>query len=323
MQSLVISVVFGEPLRHGVGWITEREAEHVPPVGAPITLVTGEDEELIVCHVVRAWDADEDSPGGIFIYAGPDLPSAEFSASMEEDDWEPLAPETVTELLDVIAHSPAVANVHHLILCIGDPDTIATDPGRMWAWSVEPEDPTLPLFGQRARVFPTSEAPDEDADEAASEVDANYDMMGRASADNGVTAGLATVTVFAAIAEPGEADIVLWTPTLGDIDLLDLVASGWSPVTEEYGFDPVEFRLADRIRLAMATRLTLTEGPHGDPEIVDWDVQDAVSVDPNDYELLPPLLAGNCSAARDLVNIDDIVAGWISELRDGDSKAND
>lgn len=280
----VISMVFGT-LGQRVGWVAEEDMPALPVAGMAVAIRAAGHPGVAYGQVYRFWPGGDDAPSGVLIYGGPDVPDDAFQLGLEEAGWQRLSDEAMESLSQAIDDTPTLAAVHEAYIVAGDPRSpdVAVLRRRL-----VPPDPSLPLFGQRLRLGGPEDAPEADSQ-------------------------IGAVCVYSGLIEPGVARVFLWMPDLGPLEPEVMVANEWQILGIPEDFDPEEFRLADRVRLALATSITFQTTRTGTQQVQDWSVSESEPVTEADYELLPLLLAENQRAAGELADLDRIVARWAVE----------
>ena len=308
MIELTLAVVFGRP-GEVVGWATQERADAVPPLGmrAQFRVVDpadpGSDDDpdrLLYAQVLFSGERDD---GGhlAFLYGGTEVPSQEFADFLEAAQWTVLDAAAAEEVLSVCASAPPMAAVHETLLVTGDPDL-----GEVQAWlrSALPSEPVLPVFGQRVLLDPADSTGEDTSDTLPRVLD--LDRPGS------LAEGMPALTLHAEIVEPGFAKVVFWVPDPGEVDAFALSAAGWDQVSVPDQFDPELFRLSRRIELAARTDIRTEVDDYGLERVRDITVAGAETVDPDDYELLPPAVAVHCQVQREMSDLEDVVREWSS-----------
>jgi hypothetical protein len=277
----------------------------------------------LVTQVVYV-EEEEDGTEVSYLFGGEEIPDSDLQARFEAAFWTRMSDDEARDVLEIVAVTPPVAAIHDVLLLVGDPTARDEDgnlvPVEAWNFYLNPDDPRLPMFGQRLQfdllnwIPDEDDEEDEDLDDLDEDVDSeendpvipqDIDVWVPSSAAEGATA----LVVYCSIVDVGEAQVSFWVSSLGDIDGFDLMAAGWEKLGPDT-FDPVEFRAAERIDLALRTHLEIRMDPYGEVYLTDFEIQDAVNVSEDQYALLPPSMIEACRAARELLDVDDIVRDW-------------
>jgi len=308
MIPLTLAVVFGQP-GDVVGWATQEEVPETPPLGmrASFRLVEEgverpEDSrgEIIYAQVMFAGEGD-DGRHLAFLYGGPETPSDIFVSMMESAKWTELDAPSAEDILTVCTLAPPLAAVQEVLLVAGDPD----DHSSLQAWSrtAVPSDPVLPAFGQRLLMDAVEGLTDEELENAPEE---SLDP----TIPGSIKTGVSVVTIYSSITEPGFGEVTLWTKDLGDVDGFALSSADWSQISIPDDFDPDAARLARRVELAMRTNIATEIDAYGVEHVTDAILEKAEEVAPEDYELLPSVLAFHCQAQREMLNLENLMEEW-------------
>lgn len=243
----------------------------------------------IVSQVIMA-ETREDGVEVGYLFAGEEAPDEITEQRLSDGDWTRLEDEDALRVMELVMSAPPTASMHDLLLVIGEEDP------QVWALTLEPEDPLLPMFGQRITL-----------DALGAEVDETT---------------MPALVIYSALVEAGVGEAVFWVDELtATVDGFDLLAAGWELLDEDE-FDASEFRLGDRIRVARAVELTLEVDEDGDTYLTDFAVHDAESIPADCYELLPEALAEYCQFAAEVAsNSDAMLEEWRRELEGGSSAA--
>lgn len=261
----------------------------------------------------------EDGSAVVYLFGGEDLPDESMTDRLEANSWTQLESDEAHSVMEVVSAAPPTAAAHDVLLVVGDPFSQPDgSPVAFQAWNrmIAPEDPLLPMFGQRLVVDLLDSVSDDalepdlrdDGDSVPFRVVIPVDPWTPGNASDGVN----TVVVYCAVVDAGVAQVVFWAPSLEAIDGFDLLAAGWEMLTEE-DFDPLDFKLAERIELALKTELQIELDEDGEPYLTDFQIRDAAEVSPDLYDLLPPGLAEQCRFAAEMTEADDVLARWRDE----------
>lgn len=337
---VIVSVLFG--LReNAVGWIIEEQLPELPPVGVPVVInIESNGIASIEGQLYRTWESNEESgePGGMLIYGGTEIPTAEFQNILEQVGWEKLTQDAIVVLFAAVQQTPVMAALHDVLIVVGDPEK--QDEMTAFQRILRPYDPTMLLFGQRVRLNLANEMGDDEEsltqeilaslpsdlqgqeemsvedlmkirDEELMEVE--QELKGLISTDH-IVKGIPAITIFSTIIRNGTGRIVFWCPTLGNVDPTVLIANEWQQVSIPDDFDPQDFRLYERINLAKRATITFEPTEFGTFQTKEWDIEDPLSVKDEDFMLMPPVLVENIKAKRDIASINDYITEWAKEL---------
>lgn len=322
-MAVTLCVAFGTP-EEPAAWAAVMDDEWEPTIGMRAEFhvkASAEDEEdlfEIVAQVVYIGSADDGS-AITYLFGGEDLPDEDMTDRLELNSWTRLPDEDARNVMDVVSAAAPTAAAHDILLVVGDP--FARSDGaevayQAWNRIIAPEDPLLPMFGQRLVVDLLDSASDDAFGTDVVEEDPKTPFKVLIPVDpwtpGTAASGVNTIVVYSAIVDAGVAQVVFWAPSLASIDGFDLMAAGWEMLDEE-DFDPVEFRLTERVELAAKTELRIALDEDDEPCLIDFQIQDAAEVSPDCYDLLPPGLAEHCRFAAEMVSADDIVAQWREE----------
>ena len=306
----VISLVFG-PLHNPVGWAGEEDLPAVPMVGQ--TLIIDFDNVPVPSirgQIYRTWEDPELETASVLIYAGHQPPPEGTPDALSGSGWQQLSDETATHLARVVEETPVIAAIHEVVLAVGKKDEASM---RVYRRTLNPEDPVLPLLGQRllVDVLESNELdendPGFDDDEYLKIINAHLDGEGSPSVSD---FGLPVLTVHASELQKGSARILMWTPDLGDVSESVLLDTGWSKTSpDDRCLDP-DFKLSRRINLAMRTELTLKENEYSSVSLGDWFISNPGDITDEDKELMPVLLWEQTLAAQEIGSLNEIIAGW-------------
>jgi len=306
----VISLVFG-PLHAPTGWAGEEDLPVLPMVGQ--TLVIDFDNVPVPSvrgQIFRTWEDPDLDTASVLIYAGHQPPADGTADALTGSGWQQLSNDTVTHLARVVEETPVIAAVHEVVLAVGGSTPATTS---VYRRTLNPDDPVLPLLGQRllVDVLENNELdeddPEFDDDEYLAKINDHLRGVGSPRVSE---FGLPVLTVHTSELQKGSARILMWTPHLGDVPEGALLDTGWVKTSpEDRCLDP-DFRLARRVNLAMRTELTLQENDYSSVSLGDWYINDPSDVTEEDKELLPVLLWEQTVAAQEIGSLDEIVAGW-------------
>lgn len=337
----LVCLLFGT-LEQNVGWTTAQELSTAPTVGMLTNIKVefrgedGTETDSLDIPAVIAWVEEADDGDLVYLYGGPTLPDADDLAILDAGDWERLEPDTATKAIEVIDGAPPAAGFHNVLLFIGDPNDVDED-GKahfdVWNRPLIPDDPFLPIFGERLPIdlFDCTEYEDEGPDESDEDADGEFDEDLDEDIDDDELSieledleppvfpdpwdggnpsdGYPALVIYTAITGLGEAGVAFWIPRLDGADGFDLTAAGWEKLDAD-AFDVEEFRASERINLATRTNLVTSQDEDGFWYLSEAVIDDAASVSPDQYELLPPAIADQCRFASELGSLENIVESW-------------
>lgn len=336
-MDVTLCLVFGSRDR-AVVWAGSYETEEPPLTGqsTEVHLHTqpdmGEPEpDSIIAEVVHS-EISEEGQAVVFLFAGEELPDERITTLLEALRWVPMSDSQAQDVMEIVEAAPPMARVHDVLLVVGDMDRVDADGNpdvEAWNRTISADDPVIPMFGERLYVdvldaIPLYDEEDFYSDEAEEDEDLAEDdesidpedieLLLEADESNVGSAanGLPAVVFYSAKVDPGEAQVGFWVSSLGDVTGFDLVAAGWEKMTPDT-FDPVEFRLAERVDLSRRTNIDTDFDDEGQIILNDYEVENAAQVTESQYELMPSALVNHCRAAKEMLGIDDIVSGWADE----------
>jgi hypothetical protein len=332
-MNLTLCICFGtseNPL--GVSLTIRRHDDDILRLGSitKFNLTDDEGPEPVLAEVMYN-GLDDDGDPISFLYAGPELPDAETLAMFDDAEWNRMSDEEAQDILDnIIAHAAPNASLHEAILFAGDPS--GGDPAHpMQAWRrvFSPDDPLIPMFGQRIVMDPLDAVGDDDEEDLDDEEELTPDeeaqldyelevdptRVGTLYHDENL---LPVAIIYAAKVAPGEAQVAMWTKSLQPVSGFDLVAAGWEmlDLTSE---ELIEFNVTERIRLALSTHIDVAYDEEDVPYLVDFDIDNAENITDKQIEFLPAILREQVFAARELDHIDDFIDSW----KTGDQDSNE
>jgi hypothetical protein len=329
-MDVTLCLVFGS-LDRAIVWAGAYETDQPPMAGqsTEIHLHTQPDmqdsePETIIAEVVHS-EVSEEGETVVFLYAGEDMPDEHTISLLSALRWLPMSDNQAQDVMEIVAAAPPMARLHDVLLIVGDVNNLDSEGNpsvEAWNRTISADDPVIPMFGERMYVDVIDAVP---LDEDYEEVDENLDIdnedivfIPAANEENTGSAenGLPAVVFYAAKVDPGEAQVGFWVSSLGDITGFDLVAAGWEKMTQDT-FDPIEFRLSERVDLSRRTRIETDFDEEGQIVLNDFEVKNAAEVTESQYELLPSALANHCRTAKEMLSIDDIVSGWVDEQGNG------
>lgn len=342
MSRIMLCVAFGSKT-HPAAWASSLDVEELPSIGMRTQLFlhsraestenletsAEEDDSSYVVAEVAHVGVDDDGVPVAYLFASSDLPDDETIGYLEQGHWVRLGDDAARGILTILESSPPAAATHEVMLVLGDvaPDG---DPSKVEAWTkcFLPDDPRIPMFGDRMLLDPLDALGEYEDSEDEDSADADggetpdkesaegtpynrwLDLEQQGSDDEGYPA----LVFFAAKVDAGEAQVAFWIPKPGTLNGFDLLAAGWQQMSVEE-FDPIEFRVVERVDLASRTVIRVQENSDESLGLlVDYEVDNAASVRDDQLELLPPVLAEHCLASRELGDIDAIIESW----RDGE-----
>lgn len=331
-MDVTLCVAFGSRER-AVVWAGSYQTEFAPTPGQSTEIhlhsqpdARDEDPESIFAEVVHA-ETEDDGTTIVFLYAGEQLPDDHICMLLEASQWVPMNAVQARDVMEIVDAAPPMAHTHDVLLVVGDLEAKDEDGNptfESWNRAIIPDDPVIPMFGERLYVdvldaLPSDdeedESDDEDEDLSDSPTLVGLQMIANEDDTGSAATGLPAVVFYAAKVDPGEAQVGFWVSSLGDVSGFDLVAAGWQKMTPDI-FDPIEFRLGERVDLARRTRIDSDVDDDGQLFLKDFELRDAARVEESQYELLPSALVNHCKAAKEMLGIDDIVSGWLDEQSD-------
>lgn len=257
-------------------------------------------------------DVQEDGTTVAVAYGGPVLPDAGQEHVLDAGSWSRHGDENAGDLTNIAITSPLTAVAHNVTLVVGDLlDEAGESQVQIWNRCVCPTEPAIPIFAQRFFVMLTDSAEVYGYDHAVNPVDQSRVEIDL-SIPGTVATGLPGIVAYAALTGPGFGHVILWVPTFGDVDAVDLLAAGWQQITPEYMNTNGDVLIAERTRLALRTRLVFQEHPNGEVSLDEFFIDDAASVPASSYVLLPPWAAAQCEFAAAL-DEDDLIGRWMAD----------
>jgi len=335
-MDVTLCLVFGSR-EHAIVWAGSYETEEPPLPGqsTEVHLQTqpdlGEPEpESIIAEVVHS-EISEEGQAVVFLFAGEELPDERITELLTALRWVPMSDVQARDVMEIVEAAPPMARVHDVLLVVGDLNRVDEDGNpdlEAWNRTINADDPVIPMFGERLYVDALDAIPlydEDDFDDADDSEDdelvmEEIELVPEANEENVGSAanGLPAVVFYAAKVDPGEAQVGFWVSSLGDITGFDLMAAGWEKMTPDT-FDPVEFRLEERVDLSRRTHIDTDFDDEGQMILNDYEVEGAALVTESQYELMPSALVNHCRMAKEMLGIDDIVSSWADEQGDSTS----
>lgn len=303
-----------------------------------LAALIGENDEFDTYGLGWPDEDDDDDDGfihahqiaSVLVYGGLDVPTPEQEELLYETGWIPVDSELTGTLAGLISEIPPIAVVHESVLAVGDPDNHNSI--TMYATTGMPDDPSVPLFGERARLPLTDGPLDDDYDDFSDDMtDEEYRDAWIAREDklmeaidreiatetprNIRTEGFPVITLGSWMVEPGLARVLYWTPTLGDVTPQDLLDAQWEIQTIPDAVDPTASDFATMVRLAKRTRLRF------EPSIMtylrprDWTITNADTLTDTELTYLPSELVDHVLTGREMESLDTIIDSWANELK--------
>lgn len=325
-----LCVAFGS-LENPSAWASEIPDNWTPVIGMRtqfnmhVEQENGDtDDYEIVGQVVYTESDEEDGSTLAFIYGGEKEPEIVIQLLLEANGWVRLDDSEAHEIIQIVQIAPPSATMHDVLILVGDMET-KDENGKLvfdvWTRLFEPEDPLLPMFGQRLFIDVVNSVDDEEAerildDQGNVEI---ADLDAPASLDKGIPG----LVIYCAIVSPGVAQMAFWVKSLGDIDGYTMMASGWEKIDQEDIDDNGDFRLEERLDLALRTRLDLKADKEGFPYLDDFSIDNAEEIPESSYDILPPMIVEYCKFAKELKpveNIDGLIAGWEDKGENNDER---
>jgi hypothetical protein len=333
---ITLCVAFGSTADHAV-WAGTYRTDELPEVGMRTELrltdssIEKTDHDSIVAEVIYS-DVDSDGDPVVYLFAGPQIPDADVTDLLVQSSWVELGEEAAFGVMTILDAAPPTAAIHDVLLVIGDPsrtDEQGNPDVEAWHRVVAPHDPMIPMFAERLYLDPTDSMsdPDEDDDfdddrefpEGDAAVDGEFPDSRMTNLDidldepGSPDEGYPCLVFYASKSEPGEAQLGFWVTSLGELTGFDLVAAGWVRLTPEE-FDAGDFRVAERVELALRTEIVTDLDEDGDPFLVDFEITDAIDVREDQYELLPHLLQEQAKASHELARVEDVIRAWSEDF---------
>lgn len=317
-----LCVAFGD-LEHPSAWVSEVPEEMVPLLGMRTQLrmhvenAEGEDDDYeIVGQVVYMEDDEEDGSTLAFIYGGEEEPEEIIQLILETNGWVRLDDEEAFGIMEIVQVAPPTAALHDVLLIAGDLNKLDENGEpvfEVWNRIFEPEDPILPMFGQRVRIDILNSIKDETVEEdVLGEPGEPYEVVDL-DAPGTLEDGVPGLVIHSARSEPGIAQMAFWVKSLDSFDRLSMIASDWEKIDISDIDDDGSFKLLTRIDLALRTHLELRYDEEGFPYLYDFFIDKAEEVPEEDYEILPNMLIDHCKFAKEMAgveNVENMIAGW-------------
>jgi hypothetical protein len=369
MISVQLYLAFGYGEQAEV-WGSSVELERLFRLGEKTQIVlrdsSGDDSEQVVtidCEVGHIDYTDSGEPY-VFIYH-EDLINDLYSELLEAANWERMSEEDEDSILDVLDYAPPVAALHDLILVVGDYEIVDKEgyPSgvKVWHRVIEPDDPSVPVFGEKfySHVILANgdnwedEAFEEDAEdpepteeqlqqiaellnapemlelkdrEEPTELEPEIEMLMVSETidlESGGTPedGYPVLTFYTAKVGYGEANIGVWCRSVEPYTELDMIADGWQLLPKE-SLNLEDFRLKERVELALNTFVTMVEDETGTRFIERYEIVDPSLVTEEQFALIPPALqemsSGIQELDKDFENIDSYLNDWLMEVKEED-----
>lgn len=227
---------------------------------------------------------------------------------------------------------------------------------QVWHRMIEPDDPSVPIFGEKffSHVIlangETAESSEEEYDDEAEELsEEQLEMINDLLSENtelelvGDTPtgsepiihvdmgdiepidleepgspeeGYPVLTFYTAKVGYGEASVGVWARAIEPYSELDMIADGWELLSRD-ALDLQEFRIKERIGLALNTFLTMVQDEKGNRYIERYEIVDPYMVTEEQFLLIPPALQemsqGIKELSKDFENIDAFLNDWQQE----------
>jgi hypothetical protein len=128
--------------------------------------------------------------------------------------------------------------------------------------------------------------------------------------------GYPVVAFYTAKVDYGVASIGVWTKNIDPYTEFDMIADGWELLGPEL-FNPLEFRLKERIDIAMQTLLSLSVDEEENRFIHEYALTKPEEIVESQFDLIPPALqdfvVGVKEISQDIDNIDALMGEWVIE----------
>lgn len=328
---------------------------------ANISLLSEDGESLTIeSEIIHVGETNE---GNLYAIATSEEPIEDenFREALLFSDWTKLHGDDSLEVHLIVENAPPVAALHDLLLVVGDYNSVdeAGYPNKIQVWHrlIEPSDVVLPLFGERflSHVVLSNNEIESDVEELTlAEGESLVELFSEtgeeyAGADDGLgynedeedepviymedqevdiyqegspELGYPVLAFYTAKTGYGVASIGVWCPDIAPYTEFDLIADGWEQLGEEL-FNAMEFRLKERIDLALQTKLVLYSDEDGVRFVGEYALEKPELVEESHFELLPLSLQDFAASVteinKELDNIDDVIGGWITR-EDSDSE---
>lgn len=346
-------------------WGSSVDVERLFKLGEKTQIVlrdssAGDSEEIytIDCEVSYI---DYTETGEPYVFLCNDEPITElYKDLLEGANWSRMEEEDEEDILDVLDYAPPVAALHDLVLVVGDYTSVDEqgypDKVQVWHRAIEPNDPIVPVFGEKflshvilangdseyevedpepteeqlakiAEILDNPEILDikevvspgtfEDYSNSTGELEiviVNDDINLEEPGDP--EKGYPVITFYTSKASYGEANIGVWCRSIEPYTELDMIADGWQLLPKE-AMNLQDFRLKERVELALNTFLTMVEDENGSRFIERYEIIDPSLVTEEQFALIPPALQemslGIKELDKDFENIDAFLNDWVQE----------
>lgn len=323
---------------------------------ATINLATESGKEISVASEIIFVGETEDGNNYAVAVSDQAIEDEAFRDALIFSEWSLLSGEEAEDVIDLVDFSPPVAALQDLLLVVGDytskdefgyPDKI-----QVWHRVLEPSDVSVPLFGEKffshvllsnqefsdepydsdrvtleegvslsdlfegdSKLRHNGEIPEESLDEDHTVIyveEPPVDINEEGTPEGGYP----VITFFTAKKDYGMASLGIWSPNMSPYTEFDLVADGWEQLGEE-SFNPIDFRLEERITLAMQTNLILSYDDEGNRFISQYSLQNPEAVTAEQFDLIPIALQEFAEGVREISNelddIDNVIGEWMLE----------
>lgn len=133
--------------------------------------------------------------------------------------------------------------------------------------------------------------------------------------------GYPVLAFYTAKVDYGEANVGVWCRSIDPYTELDMIADGWKLLPKE-ALNLDDFRLKERMELALNTFVTMVEDEKGTRFIERYEIIDPSLVTEEKFPLIPPALqemsVGIQELDRDFENISSYIDDWSLEIREDD-----
>lgn len=168
-----------------------------------------------------------------------------------------------------------------------------------------------PYDGKEASVSSLIES-DEDSNNPIIYLEAEVDLDMEGNPEDGYP----VLAFYTAKVDYGVASIGVWSKSIEPYTEFDMIADGWELLGPEL-FNPLEFRLQERIDIAMQTLLTLSVDEEENRFVHEYALTKPEDIVEGQFDLIPPTLqdfvTGVKEISHEIDNIDSLMGEWIVE----------
>lgn len=275
--------------------------------------------QVIYSDVVYLAETPDGEPLAI-LYTHEFDTTYDMEKQLENAGWEAADEEMLLDLDKILESSSPAASTHYLYLIVGDKNK--PDDMQIWKRILEPNIPELPVFGERfftQLFFSDLEDGEFSQTEGAASlaehrgekvyIDDVIDM----NAGGGLEQGYPVVVVQSSKVDYGTALLSVYTPTTEPFDSFALAADGWEAVGKEE-LDPTEDRLAERIDLALRTRMLVdareTDEENSGAIVAEYEILEPTTVTEEQYDLLPETLVVHVEMQKEIEGLSGEIENW-------------